>query len=66
MISSARAEKGEFAAIPGMGEKSEAKLLATIEAWAARAAGGEEPRRLRAVVEPHAAAWSMLSAGCLS
>jgi DNA polymerase (family 10) len=41
--------------VAGMGEKTEAKLLRSIEAWAVRAAGGEEPRRLRALVEPQAA-----------
>ena len=44
--------------LPGMGEKTEAKLLATIETWAARAAeaeaGAGPPRRLRSVVEPQA------------
>lgn len=47
--------EGRIREIPGMGEKSEAKLLRAIEAWAARAAGGEAPRRLRALVEPQAA-----------
>lgn len=40
--------------LPGMGEKTEAKLLRALEIWAARAAGGAAPRRLRAQVEPQA------------
>ena len=47
--------EGRIRQVPGMGEKSEAKLLAAIEAWEARTAGGEKPRRLHAAVEPHAA-----------
>jgi DNA polymerase (family 10) len=48
--------RGRIREIPGMGEKTEAKLLAAIEAWDRRTAGGEETRRLRASVEPHASA----------
>jgi DNA polymerase (family 10) len=48
-------QEGRLREIPGMGEKTEAKLLAAIEAWVVRMAGGEEPRRLRALVEPQAA-----------
>lgn len=47
-------KEGRIRAIPGMGEKTEAKLLGTIRAWEARAAAGTEPRRLRAAVEPQA------------
>jgi DNA polymerase (family 10) len=47
--------EGRIQAIPGMGEKTEAKLLRALEAWQARAAGGEELRRLRSAVEPLAA-----------
>jgi DNA polymerase (family 10) len=46
--------EGRIREIPGMGEKTEEKILHAIEAWNARAAGGEEPRRLRATVEPQA------------
>jgi len=46
---------GRVRAIPGMGEKTEAKLLRAIEAWTAKAAGGEGSRRLRSEVEPQAA-----------
>jgi len=46
--------EGRISGLPGMGEKTEAKLLRALEAWTARAAGGAEPRRLRAVVEPQA------------
>jgi DNA polymerase (family 10) len=47
--------EGRVRAIPGMGEKTEAKLLKAIEAWDAKLAEGVEPRRLHAAVEPHAA-----------
>jgi DNA polymerase (family 10) len=47
--------EGRIRAIPGMGEKTEAKLLRAIDAWAAKAAGGEGSRRLRSEVEPQAA-----------
>jgi DNA polymerase (family 10) len=47
--------EGRIRQVPGLGEKSEAKLLAATEAWDARTAGGEERRRLHAAVEPHAA-----------
>ena len=51
--------EGRIRGLPGMGEKTEAKLLAAIETWTARAAeaeaGAGPPRRLRAVVEPQAA-----------
>jgi DNA polymerase (family 10) len=40
--------------IPGMGEKTEAKLLRALDAWAARLAGGAGLRRLRPVVEAQA------------
>ncbi len=46
--------EGRISGLPGMGEKTEAKLLRALEVWTARAAGGAEPRRLRAVVEPQA------------
>jgi DNA polymerase (family X) len=43
--------------LPGMGEKTEARILQTLETRAARAetGGGAAPRRLLAVVEPQAA-----------
>jgi len=44
--------EGRIRGVPGMGEKTEAKLLRALEAWDARAAGGAEPRRLRSSVEP--------------
>lgn len=51
--------EGRIRGVPGMGEKTEAKLLHTIKAWKTRAAeagsGSTRPRRLRAVVEPRAA-----------
>jgi DNA polymerase (family 10) len=49
--------EGRIRGMPGMGERSEAKLLQTLEARAARAAaaGGAAPRRLLALVEPQAA-----------
>jgi DNA polymerase (family 10) len=47
--------EGRIRRIPGMGEKTEAKLLHTIEAWSIRVAESAEPRRLRSVVEPQAA-----------
>lgn len=47
--------EGLVRVIPGMGEKTEAKLLKAIETWDAKAAEGTEPRRLRGVVEPQAA-----------
>ncbi len=42
-------------AVPGMGEKTETKLLRAIEAQAVRVAGGQQLRRLRSTVEPQAA-----------
>jgi DNA polymerase (family 10) len=47
--------EGRIRAISGMGERTEATLLRVLEAQHARAAGGEEGRRLRSVVEPQAA-----------
>ncbi|MFH0916642.1 MAG: DNA polymerase/3'-5' exonuclease PolX [bacterium] len=51
--------EGRIREVPGMGEKTERKLLRTIEAWKTRVAeagaGPARPRRLRAVVEPQAA-----------
>ncbi len=49
--------EGRIREVPGMGAKSEAKLLHTLEAWRARAAavGGSIPRRLLAAVAPQAA-----------
>jgi DNA polymerase (family X) len=49
------AKEGRLRSLPGLGEKTEANLLRALEAWAARAAGPEGGRRLRAVVEPQAA-----------
>lgn len=46
--------QGRIRGIPGMGEKTEAKLLRAIETWAARTAGEEGLRRLRSMVEPQA------------
>lgn len=46
--------EGRIRAVPGMGEKTEAKLLKTLEAWETERAGGGERRRLRSVVEPQA------------
>ncbi len=40
--------EGRIRGLPGMGEKTEAKLLRALEIWAARAAGGAAARRLRA------------------
>jgi DNA polymerase (family X) len=45
---------GRIREIPGMGDKTEVKLLRALEAHAARAAGGAESRRLRSTVEPQA------------
>jgi DNA polymerase (family 10) len=45
---------GRVREIPGMGDKTEAKILRAIEAQAVRAAGGAELRRLRSTVEPQA------------
>jgi DNA polymerase (family X) len=47
-------EQGRVRDIPGMGEKTEAKILAAIKTWEAKTAAGAEPRRLRTQVEPHA------------
>lgn len=47
--------EGRIRTVPGMGEKTEAKLLRAIEAWDARAGQGVERRRLRSAVEPQAA-----------
>ncbi|MCE5252596.1 MAG: DNA polymerase/3'-5' exonuclease PolX [Actinomycetia bacterium] len=47
--------EGRIREIPGMGERTEAKLLRAIEAWAAKTAGEEGLRRLRSLVEPQAA-----------
>jgi DNA polymerase (family 10) len=46
--------EGRIREIPGMGEKTEAKLLGAIETWTARNAGGAPSRRLRSMVEPQA------------
>ncbi len=48
------AREGRLRGLPGMGEKTEANLLRALEALAARTAGPEQGRRLRAVVEPQA------------
>lgn len=48
------AKEGRLRGLPGMGEKTEANLLRTLEAWAARQSGPEGQRRLRAQVEPQA------------
>jgi DNA polymerase (family 10) len=47
--------EGRIRTLPGLGAKTEAKLLAAIETWQAHRAGGEGLRRLRSVVEPQAA-----------
>ncbi len=47
--------EGRIRHTPGMGEKTEAKLLQAIEAWTIRRAGGGEIRRLHSAVEPQAA-----------
>ena len=47
--------EGRVRDIPGMGEKTEAKILGAIKAYEARVAAGAEQRRLRAQVEPQAA-----------
>jgi DNA polymerase (family X) len=47
--------EGRIRFVAGMGEKTEAKILAAITAYEARAAAGAEPRKLRALVEPQAA-----------
>jgi DNA polymerase (family 10) len=49
------AKEGRLRGLPGRGEKTEANLLRALEAWAARTAGPEGGRRLRALVEPQAA-----------
>ncbi|MBN1321186.1 MAG: DNA polymerase/3'-5' exonuclease PolX [Thermoleophilia bacterium] len=46
--------EGRIRGVPGMGEKTEAKLLRALEAWEARAAGDAGLRRLRSTVEPQA------------
>jgi|LSQX01.1.fsa_nt_gb DNA polymerase (family 10) len=46
--------EGRIRDVPGMGEKTEAKLLRALEAWDARAAKGAELRRLHSSVEPQA------------
>jgi len=46
--------EGRIRHLPGMGEKTEAKLLRTLETWKVRQAAGGELRRLRSVVEPQA------------
>lgn len=48
------AREGRIRAIPGMGEKSETKLLRAVEAEQALAAAGAKLRRLRSMVEPQA------------
>lgn len=45
---------GRIQGVPGMGEKTAAKILREIEARQARMADGRSPRRLRSVVEPQA------------
>ena len=49
------AREDRLRGLPGMGEKTEANILRSIETWTAAAAGQERGRRLRAVVEPQAA-----------
>ncbi len=49
------AREGRLRGLPGMGEKTEANILRSIENWTAAAAGQDRGRRLRAVVEPQAA-----------
>ncbi len=46
--------EGRIRVLPGMGEKTEAKLLRAIEVWAAKMAGEEATRRLRSIVAPQA------------
>ncbi len=46
--------EGHIREIPGMGDRTEAKLLRALEAHKAAAANGEEIRRLRSTVEPQA------------
>lgn len=47
--------EGRVRDIPGMGDRTEAKLLRALEAHRLATAGGEEVRRLRSAVEPQAA-----------
>ncbi|MCX8032394.1 MAG: DNA polymerase/3'-5' exonuclease PolX [Thermoleophilia bacterium] len=47
--------EGRIRTIPGLGEKTEAKILQALEAWEQQRAAGGERRRLRAIVEPQAA-----------
>ena len=47
--------EGRIRDIPGMGDRTEAKLLRALEAHLLAAAGGGEVRRLRSMVEPQAA-----------
>ena len=47
--------EGRVRTIPGLGAKTETKILEALAAWEQRRAGGGEARRLRAVVQPQAA-----------
>ncbi|MBC7294352.1 MAG: hypothetical protein H5T84_09710, partial [Thermoleophilia bacterium] len=48
-------QEGRIRVLPGMGEKTEAKLLRAIATWEARQREAVHPRRLLGVVEPQAA-----------
>jgi DNA polymerase (family 10) len=46
--------EGRIREVPGMGDRTEAKLVRALEAHLAAAAGGKQLRRLRSTVEPQA------------